>query len=128
MQQQHFYLRDESNRPFGVIALFSNPLTRCTQVGMSLCHKNDSFNKELGRKIAEGRAKAGREQTSFSISWDGPITLADLLWQLTVNPKLPKERQEKAYSAVMARMEYGLMSKTWKVAFQKSTPREEIAA
>jgi hypothetical protein len=130
MQLQHFYLRDYDNRPFGVLALFSNPETEQTQVGLSLCHNSDNFNKEVGRKIAIGRAQHGRDHYSTSISWNEEVswTLYDLLEEICINPLLPKNLQTKGFDAVMDRMDYDAMSKTWKVAFRKSTPREEAAA
>ena len=51
------YMRDDQNRPFGAVVAISKG-----KVGFSLCNPETcSWNKELGVKIAAGRARACSE-------------------------------------------------------------------
>lgn len=45
------YIRDENRRPYGVLVLLENG-----NVGMSLCHPKDKWDKEFGKDLAFGRA------------------------------------------------------------------------
>lgn len=45
------YIRDENGVPFGCVAAVSK-----TQFGVSLCNKQDTFRKNVGREMAIGRA------------------------------------------------------------------------
>lgn len=45
------YIRDENGVPFGCVAAVSK-----TQLGVSLCNKQDTFHKNVGRELAIGRA------------------------------------------------------------------------
>lgn len=46
------YVRDRKGRPFGCVAAVGKD-----KIGYSICHKEDQFDKKLGRKIAIERAK-----------------------------------------------------------------------
>lgn len=46
------YVRDKKGRPFACVAAVDKD-----KVGYSICHRQDSFSKKLGRKIAIERAK-----------------------------------------------------------------------
>lgn len=52
------YIRDENKVPFGVIVAF-RASTGEIRYGVSLKNPKDKWNKELGRKIAIGRANDG---------------------------------------------------------------------
>ena len=59
----HIRAKDENgnveNRGGGTVVFVpkNNDMYRCN-VGWSICHPNDNFDKELGVRIATGRAKA----------------------------------------------------------------------
>lgn len=56
MKELRKYLRDENGHPRGVIVA-----TGRGQVGWSAVHPRDRFNKELGLRIARGRASVGNQ-------------------------------------------------------------------
>lgn len=54
MAELRKYLRDKNGNPCGVLIALGKG-----QVGWSVVHPQDSFDKELGVRIARGRAAAG---------------------------------------------------------------------
>lgn len=51
-----FYVRDKKRNPYGVLLAKKNG--NQILIGFAFCCPKDSFDKKLGRKIAEGRADA----------------------------------------------------------------------
>lgn len=49
------YIRDENNNPVACLAIETQG--DMMMIGVSVCHDNDDFHKNLGRRIAEGRLK-----------------------------------------------------------------------
>lgn len=45
---------------------FGLPITKVVSLGYSFCNANDEFNLELGKKIAEGRAKKYLDRTMMT--------------------------------------------------------------
>jgi len=77
----HIRAKDENgnveNRGGGTVVFVpkNNDMYRCN-VGWSICHPNDNFDKELGVRIATGRAKTGRDVTLQKNSVDAKIKAA----------------------------------------------------
>jgi len=54
------YIRDNNNKPFGVLVAVKDEGSATVRVGYSLVAHGDRFDKKLGRRIAEGRAMNAR--------------------------------------------------------------------
>lgn len=52
------YIRDANNNPIGVMVAKFYKDNYC--IGYSICHPNETYNKELGLKIAIGRMNCKR--------------------------------------------------------------------
>lgn len=46
------YIRNKQGRLVGTVVAIG-----CNAVGVSLCHPRDNFNKDMGKKVAKGRAQ-----------------------------------------------------------------------
>jgi hypothetical protein len=58
------YARGENRNPIGCLAAVRTE--DGYDIGWSICHDNDSFNKKRARQIAIGRAKSGRGESIFN--------------------------------------------------------------
>jgi len=60
-----FYIRDKKHNPYGVLLAKKNG--NSVSIGYSLCCKKDTFNKKMGRLIAEGRANVYKNSSLIAI-------------------------------------------------------------
>lgn len=60
------YVRDENRNPFAVVVA-----TDKNEIGVAQCNPKDKFVKEIGRKIAAGRAKKNS-------SWENYVTMSTM--------------------------------------------------
>ena len=58
MREIRQFIRREDGQPIGIMVATSRD-----NIGWSVLHRRDSFNKELGLRIARGRAVSGSEAT-----------------------------------------------------------------
>jgi len=84
------YVRDEKRNPIGAVVALSP-----TKVGFSLCHPRDKWDRKIGLKIAEGRAKQyGLEDIQEYLKRKVPYNKSNLLFYVLRNVV---ERAEKYY-------------------------------
>ena len=101
MTTERFRYIKINNKPLGVLYTLETshpqyPTGHYLHVGVSFCNKNDPFKKELGRKIALGRAKEESQKVPFEDSYSivrGTISKEDLI-SLIKNLKNAKRLRE----------------------------------
>jgi len=57
------YVRDKKNNPKGVLVAIKKGNSGNFYIGYSMCRKDDTFNKNMGVKIALGRAETNNLET-----------------------------------------------------------------
>lgn len=84
------YIRDENKHPIGTIVAIPIPrhldesFSRKYSIGYSICNDCDRFNKEMGKKIAMGRA-----------FWDSKGPIPNRIVNNTKMDKLVKDELER---------------------------------
>ena len=66
MSTKIMYLRDVNRKPFGCVAMAADHETKQVKYQFSVLHPNDTFEKELAKKIATGRLLKKPHNVSFA--------------------------------------------------------------